>query len=76
MCILRSGEKKMRNPPTDHVPKWKDEEHLRRNSQVTLDTAIHDFNSGQFKTRMKNQIDFSAQGNRSGQHNCVHELKE
>ncbi len=28
-------------------PKWKDEQHLRRNIQVTLDTVINDFNSGQ-----------------------------
>ncbi len=34
-------------------PKWKDEQHLSRNSQVNLDTAMNDFNSGQVKTRMK-----------------------
>ncbi len=43
------------------APKLKDEQHLRRNSQLTLDTTINDFNSGQFKTRMKKmdaQVDF------------------
>ncbi len=30
-----------------------DEQHLRRNIQVILDTAINDFNSGEFKTQMK-----------------------
>ncbi len=42
-------------------PKLKGEHHLRRNSQVTLDTAMNDFNSGQFKPRMKNmavQVNF------------------
>ncbi len=33
--------------------KLKDEFHLRRNSQLTLDAAMNDFNSGQFKTRMR-----------------------
>ncbi len=31
----------------------KDGQHLHRYSQVTIDTAINDFNSGQFKVRMK-----------------------
>ncbi len=34
-------------------PKLKDGQHLRRNSQVTLDTATKNFSSGQFKIRMK-----------------------
>ncbi len=34
-------------------PQLKDEQHFRRNGQLTLDTAMNDFNSGQFKTQMK-----------------------
>ncbi len=34
-------------------PQLKDEHHFRRNGQLTLDTAMNDFNSGQFKTQMK-----------------------
>ncbi len=33
-------------------PMLKYEQHLHRNGQVTLDTTMNDFNSGQFKTRM------------------------
>ncbi len=53
----------MRKPPISPVPailnglkqspKLKDGQHLRRYSQVTIDTAMNDFNSGQFKVRMK-----------------------
>ncbi len=38
-------------------PKLKDEQHLRRNSHVAIDTAMNDFNSGQFKTQMKKMAD-------------------
>ncbi len=34
-------------------PKLKNGQHLRRFSQVTINTAMNDFNSGQFKVRMK-----------------------
>ncbi len=34
-------------------PKLKDEQHLRRNSRVAFDTAMNDFNPGQFKIQMK-----------------------
>ncbi len=54
-CALR---RKIQKSPITRVPaiirKWKVEQHLRWNySQVTLDTAINDFNSGQFITSMK-----------------------
>ncbi len=38
---------------TNKSPKLKDGQHLRRYSQVTIDTAMNDFNSGQFKVRIK-----------------------
>ncbi len=38
---------------TDKSPKLKDGQHLRWNSQVTIDAAMNNFNSGQFKIRMK-----------------------
>ncbi len=34
------------------MPRLKDGQHLRRNGQVTIDTAMNDFNVGQFKIRM------------------------
>ncbi len=34
----------------------KDGQHLRRNSQVALDTNRNDFTSGQFKIRMSAQV--------------------
>ncbi len=34
-------------------PKFKDGQQFQRNSQVTLDMALNDFNSDQFRTRMK-----------------------
>ncbi len=34
-------------------PKLKDGQHLRGYSQVTIDTVMNDFNSGQLKVRMK-----------------------
>ncbi len=59
-CILR----KMWKPPItsdllsdlsglNKSPKLMDRQHSRRNSQVTLDMTMNDFNSDQFKTRMK-----------------------
>ncbi len=54
----------MRKPPITSdlsglhkSPKLKDSQYLRSNSQVTLDTAVNDFNSGQFKTQMKKMAD-------------------
>ncbi len=38
---------------TNKSPKLKDGQHARRYSQVTIDTAMNDFNAGQFKARMK-----------------------
>ncbi len=38
---------------TNKSPKLKDGQRLRRYSQVTIDTAIYDFDSGQFKLQMK-----------------------
>ncbi len=46
---------------TNKSAKLKDGQHLRRNSHVTIDTALNNFNSGQFKVRMKKmaaQINF------------------
>ncbi len=34
-------------------PKFKDGQQFWRNSQATLETAMNDFNSDQFKSRMK-----------------------
>ncbi len=51
-CILRCGVKCEKN--ADYWPtKLTDGHHLSRDSQVALNTAMHNFNSGQFKTRMK-----------------------
>ncbi len=46
---------------TNKSPKLKEGQHLRRYSQVTTDTAIDDFNSGQFKVwvkKMAAQVNF------------------
>ncbi len=54
-CVLRSGVKCENRDLSgfQKSPKLRDEQHLRKNSQVTLDTALNDYNSGQFKPRMK-----------------------
>ncbi len=60
-CVLRSGvnAKTADYSRTSDLsgrfksPKLKDRQHSWRNSQVTLDTAMNNFNSGQPKTRMK-----------------------
>ncbi len=55
-CALWREMRKPSNtcvPAIKESPKLKDGQHLRRNSQVTIDTATNEFNSGQFKIRMK-----------------------
>ncbi len=60
-CILRSGVKCETANCTrtcnlsgrNKSPKFKDGHHVRRNSQVTIDTAMNNFISGQFRIRMK-----------------------
>ncbi len=69
MCILRSGVKSKTadNLYTsglngfDKSPRLKDEHHLSSNRQVTIDTAMSDFNSGQMKNqtkKMATQVNF------------------
>ncbi len=58
-CILRSSVKcedcsRISDLSRLHKSsKLKDELHLRKNSQLTLDAAMDAFASGQFKTRLK-----------------------